>query len=183
MLLGAVFAARNDLEFDLHGYIWMGSNCLATACYVLYMNGKSKTVDLTKWGMVYYNNLISLPICFPIAVARGEFPAVLSDPLLHGEHANAFMAVATFSGIVGFVLNLASFWCNQSVTATTYAVVGALNKIPLLLLGALLFANVITGQQWCYILMSMCGGFLYSYVKFNEPKAPAKEILPTRTRQ
>ena len=85
------------------------------------------------------------------------------------------MCCALFSGVVGFVLNLASFWCNQvrgapsqlslssqlsalaadrfclrhqSNSATTYAVVGALNKIPLLLLGALLFSNVITDQQW-----------------------------------
>lgn len=59
------------------------------------------------------------------------------------------------SGVVGFVLNLASLWCNQSVTATTYAVVGAMNKIPLLLLGAVLFTNVITSQQWLYISASM----------------------------
>ena len=41
------------------------------------------------------------------------------------------------------------------MTATTYAVVGAMNKIPLLLLGAFLFANVITTQQWLYISVSM----------------------------
>jgi hypothetical protein len=34
MLGGAVFAARNDLEFDANGYLWMGMNCLATAAYV-----------------------------------------------------------------------------------------------------------------------------------------------------
>ena len=49
----------------------------------LFMNGKSKTVDLSKFGMVYYNNLLSLPICLPIAVIMGEFPAVLDAPLLH----------------------------------------------------------------------------------------------------
>lgn len=57
--------------------------------------------------------------------------------------------------MVGFVLNLASLWCNQSVSATTYAVVGAMNKIPLLLLGTVLFTSVITSQQWLYISASM----------------------------
>ena len=108
------------------------------------MNGKSKTVALTKFGMVYYNNLLSLPICLPIAFMMGEFPAVLSASLLNDENAQGFMLCAFFSGVVGFVLNLASLWCNQSVTATTYAVVGAMNKIPLLMLGAVLFANTIT---------------------------------------
>eukprot|EP01048_Picozoa_sp_COSAG05_P029414 COSAG05_NODE_9661_length_609_cov_1.015686_1_plen_136_part_00 len=119
------------------------------------MNGKSKTVALTKFGMVYYNNLLSLPICLPIAFMMGEFPAVLSASLLNDENAQGFMLCAFFSGVVGFVLNLASLWCNQSVTATTYAVVGAMNKIPLLVLGAVLFANTITSQQWLYISVSM----------------------------
>ena len=68
--------------------------------------------------MVYYNNLLSLPICLPIAWLMGEFPAVLDAPLLHGPEANSFMLCALFSGVMGFVLNLASLWCNQSVTAT-----------------------------------------------------------------
>ena len=59
MLGGAVLAARNDLEFTASGYFWMGLNCMATAAYVLYMNGKSKTVDLTKWGMVRPSRLCS----------------------------------------------------------------------------------------------------------------------------
>jgi hypothetical protein len=29
------------------GYFWMGTNCCSTAAYVLYMNGKSKSVNLT----------------------------------------------------------------------------------------------------------------------------------------
>lgn len=118
----------------------------------------------------------------------------------------------SIAGVVGFVLNLASLWCNQSVTATTYAVVGAMNKIPLLLLGAVLFTNAITSQQWLYISASMvrpkvtssaravdasrrdsrccaihlaqCGGFLYSYVKFKEKQREqqGKPILPTQSR-
>jgi hypothetical protein len=67
---------------------------------VLFMNGKSKTVDLSKFGMVYYNNLLSLPICLPIAVIMGEFPAVLDAPLLHGPDARSFMMCALFSGAI-----------------------------------------------------------------------------------
>ena len=62
------------------------------------MNGKSKTVDLSKFGMVYYNNLLSLPICLPIAIMKGEFPQVLDSPLLHGPDAQGFILCALFSG-------------------------------------------------------------------------------------
>ena len=32
MIIGAVFASANDIEFSLLGYFWMGINCLCTAC-------------------------------------------------------------------------------------------------------------------------------------------------------
>ena len=71
------------------------------------MNGKSKTVNLSKFGMVYYNNLLSLPICLPVAFIKGEFPAVLDAPLLHGPDANNFMLCALFSGAERRCHNLA----------------------------------------------------------------------------
>ena len=98
MLGGAVLAARHDVEFDASGYFWMGANCCSTASYVLYMNSKSKTVNLTsmfiqsylsldsyqvccfaEWGMVFYNNVISLPILLPVAILTGELPAVFGE--------------------------------------------------------------------------------------------------------
>ena len=77
----------------------LGISCYALGkLQVLFMNGKSKTVNLSKFGMVYYNNLLSLPICLPIAIMKGEFPQVLHSELLHGPDAQGFIACAVFSG-------------------------------------------------------------------------------------
>ena len=65
----------------------------------------------------------------------------------------------------------------QENSATTYAVVGALNKVPILILGAVLFDAIITAQQWAYILASTMGGFLYSYCQFML-QAMKKPLLP-----
>jgi hypothetical protein len=79
--------------------IYADLNALALGKWqVLFMNGKSKTVNLSKFGMVYYNNLLSLPICLPIAIMKGEFPQVLHSELLHGPDAQGFMMCALFSG-------------------------------------------------------------------------------------
>lgn len=173
MVSGAVLAARNDLHFNAAGYAWMALNCMSTAAYVLYMANKSKHMKLSKWGMVFYNNLLSLPILLPTALVFGELPRMLSDPLLADP---GFLAMAFFSGGVGFLLNLCALWCVGATSATTYAVVGALNKVPLIFLGAAIFHAVVTQQQWIYIVASMCGGFLYSYCEFHKPK---KAVLPS----
>jgi hypothetical protein len=43
--------------------------------------------------------------------------------------------LSLYAGAVGFMLNLATLWCVSNTTATTYAVIGALNKIPLAFIG------------------------------------------------
>ncbi len=44
-----------------------------------------------------------------------------------------------FSGVVGILLSFSSLWCVSSTSATTYAIVGTLNKVPVTVLGAVIF--------------------------------------------
>ncbi|GAB5030030.1 gdp-mannose transporter [Nannochloropsis oceanica] len=165
MILGALLAAANDITFSGIGYIWMVSNCCCTAGYVLYMKHATKTVRLPKFGMVFYNNLLSLPILLVGAAVRGEFRIFIGTEDLHTM---SYLSLSIYAGLVGFFLNLATLWCVSNNSATTYAVVGALNKIPLAVLGWLMFKTPITHKALVFLSMSMCGGFLYTYTKLKE---------------
>lgn len=112
-------------------------NCLCTAGYVLYMKHATKTVRLSKFGMVFYNNLLSLPILLGGALLRGEFPTLLAADELHTV---PYLTLSLYAGLVGFFLNLATLWCVSNNSATTYAVVGALNKVPLAIVGCVMCA-------------------------------------------
>jgi len=72
MVVGAVLAAGNDIAFSFLGYFWMIMNCCCTAGYVLYMKHATKTIQLSKNNMAYYNNLLSVPILFLGAWFKGE---------------------------------------------------------------------------------------------------------------
>ncbi len=175
MILGAVLAAANDITFSAVGYFWMVMNCLCTAGYVLYMKHATQTVRLPKFGMVFYNNLLSLPILLTVAALRGEYHAFFATPALHTA---PYLTLSLYAGMVGFFLNLATLWCVSNNSATTYAVVGALNKIPLALLGWFLFKTPITNKALVFLSMSMCGGFLYTYTKLREADRPPQSNLP-----
>lgn len=168
MLLGAVLAAINDIEFSAVGYFWMSMNCICTAAYVLYMRLATQTIRLSKFGMVFYNNLLSVGLLLPIILVKGELAVVANWDLW----TSSFIFLNLFAGAVGFLLNLASLWCVEKTSATTYAIVGSLNKIPVALLGWVLFQTQITTEASLFISMSMCGGFLYSYGKIVQ--APKK---------
>ena len=127
----------------------------------------TKTIKLSKFGMVFYNNLLSLPLLLPIAYYRGEFSELSTRPDLLSS---GFLGLNAFAGSVGFFLNLASLWAVSKNNATTYAIVGSLNKVPVTILGVFFFNAVITAQGATYILISLAGGFIYSAVKLREAR-------------
>jgi GDP-mannose transporter len=174
MVIGALAAAYTDAMFSAEGYLWMSSNCVATASYVLYMRSVTTRddVDLSKFEMVFYNNLLSIPLLLPVSLALGEVGVLMDNlPVVLSW---SFVSVNLIAGSMGFFLNLASLWCVGSTSATTYALVGSVNKIPVSLLGVLLFDAVVTSQSAAYIAVSMAGGFIYTYVKLLESRG-AKE--------
>lgn len=169
MIFGAVLAAANDLAFSFTGYAWQISNCVSTSGYVLYLKHATQSIELSKFGMVFYNNLLSIPLLGIIAILHNE-PAVLYDAHQRGVINADFFVINAFAGSLGLLLNLASVWCVSATSATTYAVVGALNKIPSSFLGFLLFDTVITEQMGTYISISLVGGFMYSYEKLRQSR-------------
>lgn len=132
MAIGAIFAAINDVEFNLIGYIWMIINCCFTAVYVLYMRYASDYIIMTRFGMVFYNNLLALPFLIPLMLIFNEMPAILDENVVCNSK---FFISNTLAGLFGVSLNFASLWCVACNSGTTYSVVGTVSKIPIIILG------------------------------------------------
>lgn len=166
MTMGAVMAGLNDLQYTFKGYVWTGLNCLFTSSYILYMRYASSSINLPRFGMVAYNNVLSAAILFPLCFLDGEmfsnFPDAFKDT---GIYHSFFIWSVILTGCIGFGLNFASLWCVSSTSATTYAIVGTLNKIPITVLGYFLFDTVISSAGAVFIFMATLGGMLYGYAK------------------
>lgn len=172
MLFGAIFAAKNDISITATGLFWMVANCVSTSAYVLYMKHATQTIKMSKFGMVFVNNLLCLVFLLPVAYSTGELGLFLRTPAIHTPD---YLSKNVFAGFVGFFLNFASLNCVSVTGPTTYAIVGSVNKIPVALLGWVLFDSVITEKTWFFIGVSMCGGFLYSWAKIQTSRRKAKE--------
>ena len=171
MLLGAVFAARNDVHVTTIGLFWMGTNCVATAAYVLYMKFATKTINLSKFGMVFYNNVLCTAFLLPVSYMRGEIPIFTNTPAIHTME---YFLKNLWAGFVGFFLNFASLNCVSQTGPTTYAIIGSLNKVPTTLLGWFLFEDVISSQTWFFICISLLGGFLYSWAMVHSSRKKSR---------
>jgi GDP-mannose transporter len=164
MTIGAVMAGANDLQFSWIGYSWMIANCVATALYTLYMRFVSINVKLSRTGMVFYNNLLTIIFLTPICLAMGEQYELMKPQFLKIE----FLGLNILAGLLGVCLNFASLWCVAKTSATNYAIVGSLCKIPTLILGFVLFYTPVTWQGLMYIMMGTMGGLLYAYSKLPQ---------------
>mmetsp|Transcript_31676 Transcript_31676/g.76707 ORF Transcript_31676/g.76707 Transcript_31676/m.76707 type:complete len:377 (-) Transcript_31676:349-1479(-) len=172
MLAGALMAAWNDISITMTGFFWMMLNCLSCAAYVLYMKFATKSVKLSKFGMVFYNNLLCMVFLLPVAIYMGQIKVFFSTEAIHTPD---YFGKNFFAGLVGFLLNFASLNCVSLAGATTYAIIGSLNKIPLAVLGYFIFDTIISNETWFFISVSMCGGFLYSYAKLTTATSRKEE--------
>lgn len=164
MLAGAVMAARNDAEVTQTGLFWMLANCLCTSGYVLYLKFATKSVKLSKFGMVFYNNVLCTLFLFPVSALNGEFATFVGTPALHTVD---YAVKNAFAGFVGFFLNFASLNCVAQTGPTTYAMIGSLNKVPIAIMGYLIFDNAISEETWTFISISLAGGILYTIAKLR----------------
>jgi hypothetical protein len=57
---------------------WLTIACVL-AMLQLYLNKLMKTLNLGKWSMVYYNNIIAIPLLIPCVLYFREFDTVLDS--------------------------------------------------------------------------------------------------------
>ncbi len=91
---------------------------------------------LDEFSMVLYNNVLSVPMLLLAAGANGEYVQFLAEPALRNPR---FQAAACLSALCGFLISFCSLWFLSTTTATTYSLVGSLNKLPIAMLGLLFF--------------------------------------------
>jgi len=169
MLGGAIAASNNDITISNLGLFWMAANCVSCSGYVLYMKQATEKVNLSKFGMVFYNNVLCVFFLLPVAVLMGQTRIFATTPAIHTPD---YALKNLFAGLIGFFLNFASLNCVAVTGPTTYVTIGGLNKIPVAILGFWLFDSIITPQTQFYIAVSMCGGFLYSFAKLQSSSSP-----------
>jgi GDP-mannose transporter len=205
MLVSALCSAATDLSFSVRGYTWQMVNNLFTAGYSLWLRGVMNRMSdmgrthkgagaVDEFSMVVYNNLLSIPMIAVIAAVSGEVGSLPSQPALRNR---GFLIAALGSGAMGFLISVASMWFLSCTTATTFSLVGSLNKIPLAIIGMLLFKAPTSTNNLLSVFVGLIAGVVFAHAKANDatpassrrqqqrpqaavymPQSPAKKRAP-----
>jgi len=165
MVFGAFVAGYGDLTFDAWGYFLTGVNCFVTALYLLMISKKSKETGLSTFGLMFYNNIISIPLVL-LVVYWVEWEELMT----YDKYSSFEFQLCFFmSSILAFLLNYFVFLCSLVNSPLTTSVTGQLKNIIQTVLGLFLFGGVpLTPAMTIGLSMSTIGGIWYGFVKYQE---------------
>eukprot|EP00871_Galdieria_phlegrea_P003299 jgi/Galph1/3970/GphlegSOOS_G2588.1 len=156
MLIGNLIAGYNDISFSIWGYLWALVNIICNIIYVAMTRAlMPREKKYSSWSKVYHNSVLSLFWMTLLAIFCGEW----------GAFGSSFLISFGMSGILGISISAASFYCIASTSGTTFSFVGSINKIPVVILGWLLFETKITIGSWIGVGIGLVASFLFTYTK------------------
>mmetsp|Transcript_8291 Transcript_8291/g.37038 ORF Transcript_8291/g.37038 Transcript_8291/m.37038 type:complete len:222 (+) Transcript_8291:918-1583(+) len=169
--------AYNDVEFSPEGYAWAGINVASNIAYLLTLR-RCLSENYDSVQLALHSTLVSSMLIVPISVVHGDFPSLVYSLL---ETSQKFRIFFFGSGLLAAGISISTFWCLAETNGSTLSFLGAMNKIPIVLLGSYLFESHITLLGWVGIFMSIFAGYFFARSKVPKHMTPksTQEQSPT----
>ncbi|KAK9371348.1 hypothetical protein V1509DRAFT_614393 [Lipomyces kononenkoae] len=155
------------------GYIWMFTNCAASAAYVLGMRKRIKLTNFKDFDTMFYNNLLSIPVLLACSLLLEDWSVENINRNFPADQRVALIVAMIFSGLSSVFISYTSAWCVRVTSSTTYSMVGALNKLPIALSGLIFFEAAVTFFSVAAIIIGFLAGLVYAVAKIQQGKKNA----------
>lgn len=169
---GAYTYVSMDAEFSMTGsgaMFWIASWYFLLCFQMTYGKVLLQNVKLdTVWGPVLYTNLLSIPPTIMLAVILGDFQKM--ETAEASENANLWVSL---SCVVGIAIGYSGWMCRDMVSATTYTLVGVINKL-LSVLVSVTFIN--TDASWASL--AALGVCLVAGTQYSQAPRRSETTMP-----
>jgi len=164
IVLGAVLYILTDSTFEVEAYFWVFLYFIAKVTDMLYTKHIVDTVPMTSWGRSFYNNYLSLVPVFLMILITNEHNKVQQ---LHeaGEITTAAVTMVMLSCVVGLGISISGFMCRELISATSFSVVGNMNKILTIFINYVAWEYHASPLGLACLLICLVGGAYYAKVR------------------
>ncbi|KAJ3328238.1 GDP-mannose transporter into the lumen of the Golgi [Gonapodya sp. JEL0774] len=146
-------------------YGWMLANCVTTAAYSVGMRAVQRTAKFKDFDTVLYNNALALPVLIIASLfLEGDGWSAMLSPNTPPPSSGLINVIA-ISSVMSFFISYASSWCVRVTSSTTFSMVGALNKLPIAVVGMLVFDDATSMAQVVGVIVAFVAGLVYAQAK------------------
>lgn len=169
MVFGAIIAGAGDISFSMIGYLLIMANCVITALYLILIAKKSKETRLDTFGLMFYNNLLSLPFVVILVLFTEAHDVQSYDKWQDWGFLSCFL----LSSVQAFLLNYFIFMCSTINSPLTTSITGQLKNILQTILGLFLFGDVeATPLLVGGLSVSTIASLWYAVIKYRQSAQP-----------
>lgn len=136
------------------GASWLGFWWVLVALQMTYGKTLTDKITMSQWERVFYNNIFAIPPTFVLYYATGEN----QRQILSKKYAFPYLML---SCIVGVAISYSGWKCRSLVTATTFTLVGVMNKMVTIIFAIVLWPDDSSGIQTIALLACVGFGLLY----------------------
>eukprot|EP00751_Fragilariopsis_kerguelensis_P020694 CAMPEP_0170904652 /NCGR_PEP_ID=MMETSP0734-20130129/50566_1 /TAXON_ID=186038 /ORGANISM="Fragilariopsis kerguelensis, Strain L26-C5" /LENGTH=359 /DNA_ID=CAMNT_0011300223 /DNA_START=118 /DNA_END=1197 /DNA_ORIENTATION=+ len=167
LVIGAYGYASFDEKFQTQGYnayLWPTLYTVIIALEMAYGKKIVKSVPLTtKSGPVIYTNLIGFIPMLLLANVGGEY-SKFWDYFWADDNQRLpplSILLLVFGSIIGTGIGYSGWWCRELVSATSFTLIGVMNKCLTVLLNSLIWdKHAQPGGLFC-LFLCIAGGMVY----------------------
>lgn len=149
--LGAINASFRGVLFGV-------TSSAFVALYAIYVKKVLPAVNDDSWLLMIYNNVnaaLIMPVCF---VVLGELsPIAASDALFEPDYWFTLLV----AGLLGFLINIATFFQIQVTSPLTHNVVGTFKATVQTVFAVVYYQNPTTIWFWLGFILTLAGSMVY----------------------
>jgi len=181
LVIGAYGYASFDKEFQTqgyHAYVWPTLYTLIIALEMAYGKKIVKDVPLkTRSGPVIYTNLIGFVPMLLLANVGSEYSKFWEYfwGRLDGRLAPLTIVLLIAGSLVGTGIGYGGWWCRSLVSATSFTLIGVVNKCLTILLNSMIWDQHANAEGTLCLLVCIAGGIIYK----QAPLRSEGKIAPT----
>jgi len=160
IVMGAVTYVLNDDGFEMESYFWVVAYFFTIVAEMVYTKYVLDSVAMSTWTRVYYNNALSIPPTLALGFVMNEWPLMAQ----HMWTVPQIGAVA-LSCVVGVGISYTGFHLRNLVSATSFTVIGVLNKLASVTINALIWSKHANGVGMTALVVCIGAGTFYEQSK------------------
>ncbi|KAH0789314.1 GDP-mannose transporter GONST1 [Histomonas meleagridis] len=173
IVAGSAVGAITDIDFSPIGYFWMLLSILFSTAYVLLTKLLVSSRNLHFFTLIFWNNFLSTISLLIYTNTRSyikyqTFSNPFSVLFLDSESIYLKPWFIIFSGILGILVNFATFMLLGHASATSYVVVGAGKKVFQAILSFIIFPDSTNFANICSVVIGLTGSTMYGYVNWKK---------------